>query len=301
MLVLVRSLHPCFGAEVSGVDLTRPLDAAAFGAVWDAFNEHAVLVFPGQALDDEQQVAFSQRFGPLEISIRKDRPRHVSRPDVSDISNIDEAGDLLEPGDERAFYNAANRLWHSDSSFKRVPAMASLLHAREVPPRGGETEFADMRAAWEALPAADRRGLEGLVVEHSLFYSRSLIGYDQFTESERAAVPPVPQALVRAHPVTGRKSLYLGSHASHILGRPVEEGRAVLRALLEFATAPRFVLRHSWRVGDLVVWDNRRVLHRGRPWDEERHRRVMHRTTVAGDGPTVSDEDVARSIARPRA
>ena len=294
MTISLRLLHPLFGAEVRGVDLSAPVDDPTVGRIVDALNEHAVLVFPGQALDDEQQIAFSRRFGPLETSIRKDRPRHVRRAEVSDISNIDEHGRMLDPADEGAIYNAGNRLWHSDSSFKRVPAMASLLSAREVPPEGGETEYADMRSAWDALAEEKRRGLEGLIAEHSFVYSRGLIGYDQFTEAERAAVPPVPQVLVRTHPGTGRKSLYLGSHASHIIGWPVEKGRVLLRELLEFATQPRFVYQHKWQVGDLVMWDNRCVLHRGRPWDESRYPRVMHRTTVAGDGPTVPDEQVAR-------
>jgi len=244
--------------------------------------------FPGQPLDDEQQIAFSLRFGPLETSIRKDRKRRVTRPEISEIANVDEHGRIVDADDERAIYNAGNQLWHSDSSFKRVPAMASLLSAREVPPEGGETEFADMRAAWDALSEEKRRGLEGLVAVHDFVYSRGLIGYDQFTEAERVAVPPVQQALVRAHPATGRKALYLGSHASHIIGWPVEEGRRLLRELLEFATQPRFVYRHSWRVNDLGMWDNRCVLHRGRPWDPS-YRRVMHRATVAGVGPTAID------------
>ncbi|MBI4610887.1 MAG: TauD/TfdA family dioxygenase [Candidatus Rokubacteria bacterium] len=288
MTISVEKLQP-FGARVRGVDLANPLDDELFDRIRDAFNAHAVLVFPGQPLDDEQQIAFSLRFGPLETSIRKDRKRRVTRPEISEIANVDEHGRIVDADDERAIYNAGNQLWHSDSSFKRVPAMASLLSARELPPEGGETEFADLRAAWDALPEAKRRGLEGLVAEHNFVYSRSLIGYDQFTDAERAAVPPVQQALVRTHPVTGRKALFLGSHASHIIGWPVEEGPTLLRELLEFATQPRFVYRHTWRVLDLVMWDNRCVLHRGRPWDQTRHRRVMHRTTVAGDGPTAAD------------
>jgi len=257
--------------------------------VRDAFNRYAVVVFPEQPLTDDEQIAFSERFGPLEVSIRKDRQRRIENPRVSDISNVDERDRVFDPDDERAIYNAGNRLWHSDSSFKRVPAMASLLSGREVPPEGGETEYADLRGAWDALPADRRRGLEALVAEHSFVYSRGLIGYDQFTDAERAAVPPVQQAVVRTHPATGRKSLYLGSHASYIIGRPVEEGRALLRDLLDFATQPQFVYRHVWRRHDLVMWDNRCALHRGRPWDERRYRRIMHRTTVAGAGPTVVD------------
>jgi len=289
MGVLVASVRGDFVARVSGLDLSKPLDDGAFGQVRDAFHHYAVLVFPEQRISDDQQIAFSERFGPLEVSIRKDRPRRIANPRVSDISNVDERDRVFDPDDERAIYNAGNRLWHSDSSFKRVPAMASLLSGREVPPEGGETEYADLRAAWDALPADRKRGLDELVAEHSFVYSRGLIGYDQFTDAERAEVPPVPQAVVRTHPATGRKSLYVGSHASHVIGRPVEESRALLRELLDFATQPQFVYRHAWRQHDLVMWDNRCVLHRGRPWDERRYRRVMHRTTVAGAGPTAID------------
>jgi alpha-ketoglutarate-dependent 2,4-dichlorophenoxyacetate dioxygenase len=289
MGILVTSVQGDFVARLTGLDLSSPLDAGDFGQVRDAFHRYAVVVFPEQPLTDEQQIAFSERFGPLEVSLRKDRLRRIDNPRISDISNVDEKDRVFDPDDERAIYNAGNRLWHSDSSFKRVPAMASLLSGREVPPEGGETEYADLRGAWDALPAERKRRLESLVAEHSFVYSRGLIGYDQFTDAERAAVPPVSQAVVRTHPATGRKSLYLGSHASHILGRPVEEGRALLRELLEFATQPQFVYRHVWRQHDLVMWDNRCALHRGRPWDERRYRRVMHRTTVAGAGPTAVD------------
>ena len=289
MGILVTPVQGDFVARLTGLDLSKPLDDGDFGQVRDAFNRYAVVVFPEQPLTDDEQIAFSERFGPMEVSIRKDRQRRIENPRVSDISNVDERDRVFDPDDERAIYNAGNRLWHSDSSFKRVPAMASLLSGREVPPEGGETEYADLRGAWDALPADRRRGLEALVAEHSFVYSRGLIGYDQFTDAERAAVPPVQQAVVRTHPATGRKSLYLGSHASYIIGRPVEEGRALLRDLLDFATQPQFVYRHVWRRHDLVMWDNRCALHRGRPWEERRYRRVMHRTTVAGAGPTVVD------------
>jgi alpha-ketoglutarate-dependent 2,4-dichlorophenoxyacetate dioxygenase len=289
MGILVTPVQGDFVARLTGLDLSRPLDEGDFGQVRDAFHRYAVVIFPEQALTDDEQIAFSERFGPLEVSLRKDRQRRIDNPRISDISNVDEKDRVFDPDDERAIYNAGNRLWHSDSSFKRVPAMASLLSGREVPPEGGETEYADLRGAWDALPADRQRGLEALVAEHSFVYSRGLIGYDQFTDAERAAVPPVPQAVVRTHPATGRKSLYLGSHASHIVGRPVEAGRALLRELLEFATQPQFVYRHVWRQHDLVMWDNRCALHRGRPWDERRYRRVMHRTTVAGAGPTAVD------------
>lgn len=289
MGILVTPVQGDFVARVTGLDLSNQLDEGDFGQVRDAFHRYAVVVFPEQALTDDEQIAFSERFGSLEVSLRKDRQRRIDNPRISDISNVDEKDRVFDPDDERAIYNAGNRLWHSDSSFKRVPAMASLLSGREVPPEGGETEYADLRGAWDALPADRQRGLPSLVAEHSFVYSRGLIGYDQFTDAERAAVPPVPQAVVRTHPATGRKSLYLGSHASHILGRPVDEGRTLLRELLEFATQPQFVYRHVWRPHDLVMWDNRCALHRGRPWDERRYRRVMHRTTVAGAGPTAVD------------
>jgi alpha-ketoglutarate-dependent 2,4-dichlorophenoxyacetate dioxygenase len=289
MGILVTPVQGDFVARLTGLDLSKPLDSGDFAQVHDAFNRYAVVVFPEQTLTDDQQIAFSERFGPLEVSLRKDRQRRIDNPRISDISNVDEKDRVFDPDDERAIYNAGNRLWHSDSSFKRVPAMASLLSGREVPPEGGETEYADLRGAWDALPADRKRGLESLVAEHSFVYSRGLIGYDQFTDAERAAVPPVPQAVVRTHPATGRKALYLGSHASHIIGRPVEEGRALLRELLDFATQPQFVYRHVWRQHDLVMWDNRCALHRGRPWDERRYRRIMHRTTVAGAGPTAVD------------
>ena len=289
MGILVRKLHPLFAAEVLGVDLTRPLDDATFAELRDAFFDHAVVLLRDQGLTDAQQLAFSERFGALETSIstyKSDRRRRLARPELSDISNLDEHGNLLDAADERLHAGRANQMWHTDSSYKPVPAMASLLHAREVPPAGGETEWADLRAAWDALPAARQRDLEGLIAEHSIVYSRGLIGY-AFSDEERGKLPAVPQVLVRTHPATGRKGLYLGAHASHIVGCPVEDGRALLRQLLEHATQPRFVFQHRWRVGDLVMWDNRSVLHRGRAWDARAHRRVLHRTTVAGHGPTV--------------
>jgi alpha-ketoglutarate-dependent 2,4-dichlorophenoxyacetate dioxygenase len=180
-------------------------------------------------------------------------------------------------------------MWHTDSSFKRVPAMASLLSGREVPPEGGETEFASMRVGYERLPAATRQMLEGKVAIHSFVYSRGLIGDGLLPPDHAAQVPPVPQALVRANPVNGRRNFYVGSHACEIVGMPTDTARKLLRELLETATAPDIVYTHRWRAGDLVMWDNRCMLHRGRPWDENRYRRVMHRTTVAGDGPTAAD------------
>jgi alpha-ketoglutarate-dependent 2,4-dichlorophenoxyacetate dioxygenase len=187
-------------------------------------------------------------------------------------------------------------MWHSDSSFKRVPALASLLSGRECPPEGGETQFASMRVAYERLPAETQRLLEGKVVIHSFVYSRGLIDDGLLPPEHAAQVPPVPQALVRVNPVNGRKSFYVGSHACEIVGMPTDGARALLRDLREAATRPELVYTHRWRAGDLVMWDNRCTLHRGRPWNESKYRRVMHRTTVAGDGPTAADVDPALAV-----
>jgi alpha-ketoglutarate-dependent 2,4-dichlorophenoxyacetate dioxygenase len=287
MTLSIRRLHPRFVAEVSGVDLARPLDEPTFAAIRAALEEHSVLVFHDQAWSDEAQIAFTRRFGPLEETTTSIAQNTRVAPQIADLSNVDAEGRMMSAEDRRMLYHKGNQLWHSDSSFKRVPAMASLLSAREVPPEGGETEYASLRVAWDALPVATQQRLDGLVAVHSFAYSRSLIAPGLLLPEQEAALPPVRQALVRANPVNGRKALYLGSHASYIVGLPVEEGRAVLGELLEAATRADNVYQHRWRAGDAVMWDNRAVLHRGRPWDTERYRRVMHRTTVAGEGPTV--------------
>ena len=280
MPITVRPLTPVFGAEITGVDLRTPVDDASFAAIRNAFHEHAVLAFPDQHLDDDQQTVFSERFGALERSIVETLS---ANPAVYHLANVDGDGALLKPDDPRGRILEGNRAWHTDSSFKVVPAMASLLSAREVPPDGGETEYADMRAAYDVLDDEIKRDLEDAIGLHSFAYSQGRIGTDAMTKDELDALPPVEHPVIRTHPANGRKALYIGRHASHITGRPVEEGRALLAKLLEFATQPQFTYRHKWRVGDLVIWDNRSVLHRGRPWDENRHRRVMHRTTIAGE------------------
>jgi alpha-ketoglutarate-dependent 2,4-dichlorophenoxyacetate dioxygenase len=284
----IRQLHSVFVGEVAGIDLRQPVDPDTFREIEAALDQYAVLVFRGQFLDDDQQIAFSRLFGPLETSIgtiRKDR-RHRLRPELSDASNLDANNNIRPASDRWRMMVLANQLWHTDSSFRRVPAKLSLLSAREVPPDGGETEFADLRAAYEALEP-DKTMIEPLVAEHSIFHSRSLIGYAEFSDEERAQLPPVPQTVVRLHPGSRRRTLYLASHASHIVGWPVAKGRAFLNDLIGFATQPRFVYQHRWRVGDLVVWDNRCTLHRARPFDDTRHRRDMRRTTVADSAPTL--------------
>jgi alpha-ketoglutarate-dependent 2,4-dichlorophenoxyacetate dioxygenase len=283
-----RRLHPCFGVEIVGVDVTR-VDDRGLAEIVEAFDEHSVLLFRGQSIADEEQIAFSRRFGPLETSLRTITSLARVAPEVSNLANVDAEDRLIPAGDKRNLFNAGNQMWHSDSSFKRIPAHASLLSAREVPPRGGETEFASTRVAWEALPQPTRRLLEGKVAIHSFVYSRGLIDDGLLPAEHAAQVPPVPQALVRANPRHGRKAYYVGSHACEIAGMPTDEARALLRDLLERATRPELVYTHRWRPGDLVMWDNRCVLHRGRPWDESAHRRVMHRTTVPGQEPVVPE------------
>ena len=295
MGIAIEPVHPHFGVRITGVDLRR-LDDDTFAVIRDAFEESSLLVFPRQPLTDDEQIAFSRRFGPLEETIRSVASNPTVAREIADLSNVDPDGDLIDPGDSRMIYHSGNQLWHTDSSFKRVPALASLLSGRECPPDGGETEFASMRVAWERLPAERQRQLEGLVAVHSFAYSRGLVAPGVLTPEHAAQVPPVEQVLVRTNPVNGRKSIYVASHASHVVGMPVEEGRALLRELTDLATRPDNVYHHRWTAGDLVMWDNRCLLHRGRPWDGTKHRRVMHRTTVAGVGPTVPDELRAASV-----
>jgi alpha-ketoglutarate-dependent 2,4-dichlorophenoxyacetate dioxygenase len=287
MTIDVTPVHPRFGARVTGVDLARPLDDVTFKAIFETFNEYSVLVFPGQGLTDEQQIAFSRRFGPLEETIKGIAHNSKVAPEIAFLANIDPDGNLIDPTDKRMVYHSANQMWHTDSSFKRVPALASALSGREVPPEGGETEFASMRVAYERLPKDLQAWLEGQVAIHSFAYSRGLIASGLLRPEDEAQVPPVEQVMIRTNPVNGRKSIYVASHASHIIGMPVEKGRALIRELIELTTEPENVYRHVWTVGDLVMWDNRCVLHRGRLWDSARYQRVMHRTTVAGDGPTA--------------
>lgn len=292
MALTTRTLHPALGVEIVDIDVTR-VDDASFREIIAAFEEHSVLLFRGQLLTDEQQIEFSRRFGPLETTIKSIASQARTMAHIADLSNVDAEDRLIPAGDKRNLYNAGNQMWHTDSSFKQVPAHASLLSAREVPPTGGETQFASMRVGYASLPADMQRFLEGKVAIHSFVYSRGLVDGGLMPPDHAAQVPPVRQALVRANPVNGRQAFYVGSHACEIVGMPTAEARALLRELRETATRPDRVYTHRWRVGDLVMWDNRCMLHRGRPWDESRYRRVMHRTTVAGAGPTAPAEGPA--------
>ncbi len=289
MALRITSLHPLIGARAEGVDLSRPLDRDEAAQIEAAMDRHAVLVFPGQQIDDEQQMAFGRNFGPIEqtratVDVGKQR---LADPLMNDISNLDENGRILGTDDRRRMFNLGNRLWHSDSSFKATPAKYSMLHARLIPPEGGETEFADMRAAWDALPGKTQDKVRDLVCEHSLLYSRALLGFSGFNEEERRQFAPVRQRLVRRHAGSGRLCLFLSAHIGRIEGWPVPEAMALIRDLIEHATQREFVYRHRWTVNDLVVWDNRCTMHRGRPYDDRLYPRDMRRVTLSDSAPTL--------------
>jgi alpha-ketoglutarate-dependent 2,4-dichlorophenoxyacetate dioxygenase len=295
MNISIGQIHPVFVGEVSGVDITRPLSREEVAAVEAGMDRYAVLVFRDQRITDEQQMAFSRNFGALEDA----RGGNITRPEdkrlqvgMNDVSNLGKDGRPLDRASRERAFNLGNMLWHSDSSFRAVPAKYSLLSARVVNPTGGNTEFADMRAAYDALDAETKALIQDLVCEHSLMYSRGSLGMVDYSEEERAMFRPVRQRLVRTHPVSGRKSLYLSSHAGGIIGMPVAEARILLRDLNEHATQPTFVYVHRWRPWDLVMWDNRQMMHRVRRYDDSQPR-DMRRTTVAGDAATTAQVTAA--------
>ena len=295
----ITPVHAILGARVEGVDLAQPMDDATFRQIFDAFQEYSVLVFSDQHLTDATQMAFSERFGPLEFTLKATGKEDRLHPQLVDLSNVDPDHDdrLMGWDDRRMVYQSGNQLWHTDSSFKPVPAMASLLSGREVPPSGGETEFVSMRHTWSSLPAELQRTLKGRVVVHSILYSRSTIAKGLFDPEHERELKPVRQALVRTNPVNGRKSIYIGSHAWYIEGMDYQESRRLLDDLLARTTRPQCVFPHRWRQWDLVMWDNRCVLHRGRPWDATRYKRIMRRTTIAGEGPTAEPPLATRTPA----
>jgi alpha-ketoglutarate-dependent 2,4-dichlorophenoxyacetate dioxygenase len=283
--------RPFFAGAASGLDITRPLTAGQASEIERGMDQYGVLVFHGQRFDDEAQLAFSRWFGALEEAsgdLNWGKARRIASPLVNDISNLDNNNRVMARDDRKRLFGLGNRLWHSDSSFKAVPAKYSLLSARSIPSAGGNTEFADMRAAYDALDETEKAELAGLVCEHSQMYSRALLGFADFTEEDRERFRPVLQRLVRTHPATGRKSLYLASHAGTITGWPVPEARALLRDLVEHATQRQFVYAHVWRQWDLVMWDNRATMHRARPFDPLEVR-DMHRTTVACERSTMEE------------
>lgn len=291
MTVEIRQVHPLFVGEVSGVDLRRPLGAADVAALEAGMDRYAVLVYRGQEISDDQQAAFSRNFGELELpgavsNITKSKDRRLG-PLMADVSNLGKDQKPLAADNRARFFNLGNRLWHSDSSFRAIPAKYSLLSGRIVVEDGGNTEFADMRAAYDALDQKMKDRIEDLICEHSLIYSRSALGFDDLTAEERRNFTPVRQRLVRTHPVTGRKSLYLSAHIGQIVGWLRPEAMCLIRDLTEHATQREFVHAHEWRQFDLVQWDNRQTMHRVRAFDDVNQVRDMRRTTVAGDAPTV--------------
>jgi alpha-ketoglutarate-dependent 2,4-dichlorophenoxyacetate dioxygenase len=289
MPISIRQIHPVFMGEVSGIDLTRPLPREEVAALEAGMDQYAVLVFRDQRIDNDQQMAFTRNFGAIEEARGGNithSDQHRLPPGMNDVSNLDRDNKPLARDDRRRLFNLANQLWHSDSSFRAVPAKYSILSCRLPSSRGGNTEFADMRAAYDALDERTKAEIEDLICEHSLIYSRGTLGFTELTEEERAAFKPVRQRLVRTHPVTGRKSLYLSSHIGTIVGWLRPESLSLIRDLTEHATQPRFVYAHQWRQWDIVMWDNRQTMHRVRRFNETEPR-DMRRTTVAGDAPTV--------------
>lgn len=286
--------RPTFIGEVSGIDLTRRLTEEEVSAIHAGMDRFGVLVFHDQHFEDEQQIAFSRQLGTLEEAtgdIMSEKDRRLSM-DLNDISNLDKNGELLPRDDRRRLFGLGNLLWHSDSSFKEVPAKYSMLSARKIPAAGGNTEFADMRAAYDALDSETKREVHDLICLHSQIFSRGVLGFDDFTDAERAKWAPVRQGLVRRHPNTGRLSLYLASHAGGIEGWPMPEARSFLRDLNEHATQRQFVYAHVWRPWDLVMWDNRVTMHRARRYDPKEVR-DMRRTTLTNEVSSLEQRPIA--------
>ena len=287
----IRSLHPVFVGEVAGVDCGTPLSPAEVAAIESGMDQYAVLVFREQNITDDEQLAFTRHFGELESyttagHIRRREEQRLG-PGIADFSNLDKDGRIMSAEDRVWFFKLGDRLWHSDSSFRPVPAKYSILSGRVIPSWGANTEFADMRAAYDALDERTKAEVEDLVCEHSLIYSREAIGFTDLTPEEIAAFRPVHQPLVRTHPVTGSKSLFLAAHAGAIVGWTLPEARMFLRDLTEHATQREFVYSHAWRPHDLVMWDNRTTMHRARRFDRNEVRDVR-RTTLAGDAPLIA-------------
>jgi alpha-ketoglutarate-dependent 2,4-dichlorophenoxyacetate dioxygenase len=283
MSVSIRPLHPVFVGEVAGVDCRHPLRPGEAAAIEAGMDRYAVLVFHDQQFTDDEQLAFTRHFGELEAY---STPGHLRRreeqrlgPGIADFSNHDKDGNIMAADHRVWFFKLADRLWHSDSSFRPVPAKYSLLSARVLPSWGGNTDFADMRAAYDALDAETRASIEGLRVYHSIVYSRHVLGFD-FNADEQEKLKGAVHPLVRTIPRSGRRALYLASHAAHVVDWPVPEGRLLLRDLIDHATQPQFIYRHVWRPHDFVIWDNRCTMHRARPFDDKTHRRELRRTTT---------------------
>ena len=287
-----RPLHPDFGVEVLGIDLSRQLDDALFARIDLAAENHSLVLFRGQTMDDARQLALTKRFGEPEFS-------HVAYGNdgtieyVATIGNVDAEGQQLPAKHKRVVFGTGNEMWHSDASFRAVPAKYSLSFAYEVTPEGGEVEFASTRCAYARLPEDLKRTIADLTVIHDYVFSRSKVGDDVVSPSLAASLPPVPQKLVRANPVTGEANYCVGSHARSVVGWEDEDGRALIDDLIARAVDPENIYRHHWQVGDLLIWDNRCLLHCGRPYDADRYRRRMHQTRVRGVSPTLEEDQHA--------
>jgi len=282
MVLSLKPLNPHFAAEASGLDLKQPIDARLAAEIEAAMDRYAVLVWRDQHLDEDQQIDFTRWFGPLQQGFGKitgSAKGRFKNPTMGDISNVDAEGVVYPRNHKRIFTAIGNMVWHSDSSFQKPAAKYSLLTGHVLPSWGGETEFADMRAAYDALPARTKQELEPLFTEHWALHSRFMLGDEDYTEAQKAAFPPVRWPLVRVHPGSKRKTLFIGAHAREVVGMTAPEGRLLLGELLEHATQPEFVHRHHWQVGDLVMWDNRCVLHRGKRFDFGERRELRRSTT----------------------
>jgi alpha-ketoglutarate-dependent 2,4-dichlorophenoxyacetate dioxygenase len=276
----LKPLQP-FAAEATGIDLREPLTPAQIKAVEEAMDQHAVLVFRDQNLSQTQQIEFAKSLGPLDMGLRKLKggPHRLEYAELADISNVKVDGEVADRAHAKIVGNVANQLWHSDSSFQKPRAKYSMLSAVTVPVFGGETEFADLRMAWDDLPDWRQRQVEGLRAVHYALHSRFLLGDTQYTEEQRQAIPPAIWPLVQTDPRTGRKILFVGIHACEIEGMTLAEGRMLLLDLMEHATQRQFVYQHHWQVGDLVMWDNTSTVHRGR-WFDFTERRELRRATT---------------------
>ena len=293
MNIVIKQLHKDFVGEVSGLDLSKPLSSDAVEQIEQGMDKFGVLIFHDQDITDDQQIAYTKNFGELELhigsNVLKANERRL-RIEFADVSNLDQSGEVLKRGDRRRMFNLGNRLWHSDSSFRVTPSKFSLLSCRSTPDTGGNTEFSFMPAVYDALDESTKKEIEGLITEHSLIYSRGQLGFSDFSEDEKKIFAPVRHSLVRTNDFTGRKSIYLSAHIGTIIGWEMPEARDFIREMMEHATQRSFVHSHKWRVGDLVMWDNRQCMHRVRPIGDTGEKRDMRRTTVAGRGPTASQE-----------
>jgi len=284
----IEKIHPDFGARITGVDMTKPVDEAAMAEIRAAADEYSFLCFPGQDMDDAKQLAFTRRLGEPE-------PNHVVQGQEGRIVYFGTIGNVLEDGTKlgnahkRTIFQTGNNLWHSDSSFRKVPCTFSIMCAYEVPAQGGRTEFVSERAAYRRLPDAMKARIDPLIAVHDYVFSRSKVAPDAVTPSHAASLPPAPQKLVRRNPRTGEKNYYIGSHAKEIVGWTFEESRALIDDLQDRATRAEHVYSHAWKPGDLVVWDNRCLLHRGSGYDADKYRRLRRQTRVAGTGPTLDE------------